>query len=78
MLEVNKIFPGVHIVNVKGVRDLIGGKLWLESVLWAAKAFIRSVTSANAGMLSPQEVFYGGRPPISVAVIYPAGIPCIR
>ena len=31
-------------------------------------------TSANAGRLSPQEAFYGRRPPIAVATILPAGI----
>ena len=65
-LEVNKIFPDVHLERVKGVRDRVGAKLGLELVLWAAGAFNRSVTSANAGLLFPHEVFYGGRPPITV------------
>ena len=38
----------------------------MESVLWASEYFNRSATSANEGWLSPHEVFYGSRPPLSL------------
>ena len=38
--------------------------LWMESVLWASGGFNRSATTANGGMLSPYESFYGSRPPM--------------
>ena len=43
-----------------------GSSLWLKSVLWASEGFNRSATAANSGMLSPHEVFFGGRPPMPV------------
>ena len=58
-LEVNKIFPDVHLGRVNSVRDRVGAKLWLESVLWAAEALNRSATSDNAGVLSPYEAVNG-------------------
>ena len=36
----------------------------MESVLWASEGFNRSATTANGGMLSPYEIFYGSRPPM--------------
>ena len=36
----------------------------MESVLWASAGFNRSATTANDGMLSPYEIFYGSRPPM--------------
>ena len=36
----------------------------MESVLWASDGFNRSATTANGGMLSPYETFYGSRPPM--------------
>ena len=52
-LEVNKIFPKVHLERVKNVRDRVGTKLGLKSVLWTTEVINRSTTSANAGMLPP-------------------------
>ena len=63
-LEVNKLFPGVHLDQLKRVRDPDGASLWRESVLWASEGFNRSATTANSGMLSPHEVFLGSRPPM--------------
>ena len=37
----------------------------MEFVLWASEGFNRSATTANGGMLSPYEIFYGSRPPMS-------------
>ena len=65
-LEVNKLFPDVHLDQLKGVRDPDGASLWMESVLWASEGFNRSATTANSGMLSPYEVFFGSRPPMPV------------
>ena len=65
-IEVNRLFPDVHLEQLKGVRDPDGTSLWMESVLWASEGFNRSVPTANGGMLSPYEIFYGSRPPISV------------
>ena len=65
-LEVNKFFPDIHLEKLKGVRDMDGSSLWIESVLWASKGFNRSVTTANSSMLSPHEVFLGGCPPMPV------------
>ena len=63
-LESNKIFPNVHLEGLKGVRDRVGMKQGLESVLWAAETFNRSASSTNVGIISLHEVFYGGRPPL--------------
>ena len=61
-LEVNKLFPDVYLDQLKGVRDPDGGSLWMESVLWASEGFNRSAATANSGMLSPHEIFFGSRP----------------
>ena len=34
--------------------------------MWASEGFNRSATTANSGMLSPHEVFFGDRPPLPV------------
>ena len=59
-IEVNRLFPGVRLEQLKGGRD----RLWMESVLWASEGFNRSATTANGGMLSPYEIFDGSRPPM--------------
>ena len=61
-IEVNRLFPDVHLKRLKGVRDLDGTSLWVESVLWALEGFNRSATTADSGMLSPYEILYGSRP----------------
>ena len=38
----------------------------MESGLWTSEGFNRSATTANSGMLSPNEVFFRGRPPIPI------------
>ena len=63
-IEVNRLFPDVHLDQLKGVRDPAGTSLWMECVLWASDWFNRSATTANGGMLSPYEIFYGSRPPM--------------
>ena len=65
-IEVNRLFPDVHLDKLKGVRDPDGTGLWMESVLWASEGFNRSATTANAGMLSPHEIFFGSRPPMPI------------
>ena len=65
-IEVNRLFPDVHLERLKGVRDPDGSSLWMKSVLWASEGFNRSATTANSGMLSPYEVFYGNRPPMPI------------
>ena len=65
-LEVNKLFPDVHLERLKGVRDPDGSSLWMESVLWASERFNRSATTATSGMLSPHKLVFGGRPPMPV------------
>ena len=65
-LEVNKLFPDVHLERLKEVRDPDGSSLWMEYVLWASEGFNRSATTANSGMLSQHEVFFGGHPPMPV------------
>ena len=65
-IEVNRFFPDVHLERLKGVRDPDGSSLWMESVLWASEGFNRSATTANSGMLSPHEVFFGSRPPMVI------------
>ena len=62
-IEVNRLFPDVHLDQLKGVRDPDGTSLWMESVLWASEGFNRSATTANVGMLSPYEIFYAGADP---------------
>ena len=63
-IDVNRLFPDVDLEQMKGVRGPDGTSLWMESVLWAAEGFNRSATTANSGMLSPYEIFYGSRPPM--------------
>ena len=65
-IEVNRLFPDVHLKCLKGVRDPDGSSLWMESVSWASERFNRSATTANSGTLSPYKVFYGSRPPMPV------------
>ena len=36
-IEVNKLFPYVHLERLKGVRDPDGSSLWMESVVWASE-----------------------------------------
>ena len=63
-IEANRLFPDVHLEQLKGVRDPDGTSLWMESVLWASEGFNRSATTVNSGMRSPYEIFYGSRPPM--------------
>ena len=63
-IEMNRLFPGVRLEQLKGVRDPDGTSLWMESVLWASEGFNRSATTENGCMLSPYETFYGSRPPM--------------
>ena len=65
-IEVNRLFPDVHLERLKGIRDPDGSSLWMESVLWVSEGFNRSASTANSGMLSPHEVFFGSRPPMRV------------
>ena len=52
----------MHLEQLKGVRDPDGTSLWMGSVLWGLEGFNRSTSTANGGMLSPYEIFYGSRP----------------
>ena len=63
-IEVNRLFPDVNLEQLKRVRDPDGTSLWMESALWASDGLNRSATTANSGMLSPYEIFYGSRPPM--------------
>ena len=65
-LEVNKLFPDVHLERLRGVRDPDGSSLSMESDFWASEGFTRSATTGNSGILSPREVFFGGRPAMPV------------
>ena len=69
-IEVNKLFPDVHLEKLKGVRDPDGSSLRMESVLWTSEGFSRSATTANSGMISPYEVFFGDRPLMLVSPFY--------
>ena len=63
-IEVHRLFPDVHLELLKGVRDPDGTSLWMESVLWASEGLNRFATTANSGMVSSYEIFYGSRPPM--------------
>ena len=63
-LEINKFFPDIHLERLKRVRDPDGSNLWMDAVLRSSEGFNRSATTANRGMLSPHEVFFGDRPPM--------------
>ena len=65
-IEVNRLFPDVHLGKFKEVRDLDGSSLWIESALWASEGFNHSATTANSGVISPYEVCFGSRPPMPV------------
>ena len=69
-IEVKRLFLDVHLEQLKGVRDPDGTNLWRESILWALEGFNRSATTANSGMLSPYEIFYGSRPPMPALPFY--------
>ena len=56
-IEVNRLFPDVHLERLKGVQDPDGSISWMESVLWASEGFNCSATTVNSGMLSPHEIF---------------------
>ena len=58
-VEVNKLFPNIHLKRLKGGRDSDGSSLWIKSILRAFEAFNSSTTKANSGMLSPQRYFLG-------------------
>ena len=63
-IEVKRLFPDVHLEQLTGVRDSDSTSLWMESVLWTSERSNRSATTANGGMLSPDDIFYGSRPPM--------------
>ena len=65
-IEAKKLFPDVHLEHLKGVRDPDDTSLWMVSVLWALEGFNHFAATANGGMLSPYELFYGSRPPMPV------------
>ena len=76
-IEVNRLFPDVHLERLKGVRDPDGTSLWMESVLWASEGFNRSATIANSGMLSRYEVFYGSHPPMPALLFCKPAYHCV-
>ena len=65
-IEVNKLFPDMHLEKLKRVRYSNGSSLCLESVLWAFKGVNHSAMTADSCIISPFKEFYGGRPPMSV------------
>ena len=65
-IKVNRLFPDMRLEQLKEIWDPDVTSLWMESVLWALEGFNRSATTANSGMLSPYETFYGSRPPMPV------------
>ena len=65
-VEVNKLFSDIHLKRLKEVQDPDGSSLWMESVMSASEGFYGSTRTANSGMLSPHEVFYGDHPPMPV------------
>ena len=65
-LGVAQIYPDIRLEEVRGCTDAAGTSLWLESLLWASECFNRSATSVNNEWLSPHEVFYGSRPPLTL------------
>ena len=58
-IEVDRLFPDVHLERLKGVRDPDGTSLWMESVLWASEGFNRSATTANSAC-SPRTRYFTG------------------
>ena len=74
-LEIPLLYPDVHLEDVKNVSSAEGARLWVEAILWASEGFNHSATSANAGMKSPHEDFYGTLPPLSVVPFFH---PCYR
>ena len=65
-IEATKLLPDVHLERRREVRDPDGSSLWMESVLWASEGFNRFATTANSGMFSPHEIYFGGQPPMPV------------
>ena len=47
-IEVNRLFPDVHLDRLKGVRDPDSSSLWMESGLWASKGFNRTRSFTGA------------------------------
>ena len=58
-LEVNKLFPDVHLDQLKGVRDPDGASLWMESVLWPRKASTAPRLQRTAACSPPTRYFSG-------------------
>ena len=65
-LEVNRLFPDIHLNRLTGMRDPDSSSLWMEYDLWVSEGFNRSATVVNIGVLSPQEISYEFRPPMPV------------
>ena len=65
-IELNKLFPDIHLELLKEVQNPNGTSFWLKLVLWACEGLNCSATTANSGMLSAHEVLYGGLPPMLV------------
>ena len=56
-IEVNRLFPDVHLDQLKGVRDPDGTGLWMESVLWASEGFNLRDYSERWNALPPRNIF---------------------
>ena len=65
-IEVNNLFPDIHLERLKEVRDSDSTSLCLESVLWAHERLNHSTMTANSAVLSLHKIFFGGRPPMPV------------
>ena len=65
-IKENRLFPDVHLEQLKEIWDPDVTSLWMESVLWTLEGFNRSATTANSGMLSLYDTFYGSCPPMPV------------
>ena len=72
-MAVSRLFPGVQLEAVKNVCSANGGRLWLDAILWGAECMSRSATTANAGMKSPHEAYYGSRPELKLLAFFQPG-----
>ena len=65
-MEISRLFPGVKLEVAKNVHSANGGRLRLEAILWGMECMSRSATTANAGMMSQNEAYYGSPPELKV------------
>ena len=72
-LDIPRLFPSLDFGSLARLGDDVS-KLWMEAALWACQRINRSATTADPGMLSPDELFFGLPPPLQIAPFFQPGV----